>query len=303
MRLLSSLQIACDQANIYPRIVIVENETSSLLSGERDKLPLSPELHLHRDIGLTHARNRLFDEVQKKDCDWFIGLDDDEWVSPDWLDQLVLAILNHTNADMFFGPCHYVYDDGLSAFLAPEQFMILPPGSVPEVMTTQNFAIHKSVFCQKTGAGLRFHSSFNETGGEDLEFFLRAQRHHGFNPVWVPSAIVSEERFGARSTLTYRLDRTRRNLLSALRVNRLHHKDFGYGSALRNAVELLSITYGNIIWGTVGSIGGCALVPFNTQQGKLMIGRALRRYARIIAAVQFLFGIFPKAYGASVTPD
>lgn len=303
-RLLQSLQVCFQSADVSVPIVVIENdETTSIgtVIAAFDDLAISAILE--PQIGLTQARNRLLDWADANGVDWLIGLDDDEWVSKDWFAAFHQALEAGPPPQIFMGPCQYEYGEDLSPFLSPDQPVEQGKGTAPLVMTTQNYAIHRSLFGSRPGVRLRFHPAFNESGGEDLEFFLRATRVHQAKAAWVPGAVVHEDRIAARATLGYRLDRTRRNQVSLLRIDHLHWQEHGFGNPLRNRLKAIAVINRNLVFGLPGLLLGLILWPVNPDKGKGQIGRALRRLARVQATFDFWLGRSRRAYGKNAQPN
>ncbi len=248
-------------------------------------------------IGLVHARNRALDKAVARGADWFIGVDDDEWVADDWLARFIAAF-ETMRGPVLMAPCRYVYDDTLSPFLAPRQLPTNSRGARPAVMSTGNYALHRRVFDPRHGPGLRFDPAFNESGAEDLEFFLRAERTCGWVAAWVPDAVVFENWDGVRATLRYRMARSLRNQISAYQVARLHRRLGYHGSRLGNLVRVVMRVNRNMVLGTVSMAAGVALLPFAWRRGPVMIGKALERFVCAWAVLPFVFGASPVAYGA-----
>ncbi len=285
-------------------IIVVENDQALSIAPMLDQFAdLDITAVLEPRIGLTHARNRLLDWADTNQIDWLIGLDDDEWVAENWFTEFQSQLLSAPPPQLFMGPCRYAYSTDLSPFLSPDQLADPEKGAAPAVMTTQNYAIHRSLFDIAKGAGMRFHPAFNESGGEDLEFFLRARRVHGAKAVWLPDAVVHEDRIGARATLGYRMARSRRNQVSLLRIDRLHWQEHGFGSPLRNALQAIAGANRNLVYGLAGLVLGLVWWPVDPVRGRRQIGRALRRLVRVAATVEFWLGRFKKAYGEGVQPN
>lgn len=299
-RLINSIQTQPLPSGYSVEILVIDNNDEPMtlqnLVGLPARFPISV-VH-ERHIGLVHARNRALDEATTRGADWFVGVDDDEWVASDWLAEVVAGTQTATSPVMI-APCRYVYE-GLSHFLTPWQLPQRPLGSRPLVMATSNFVIHRRVFDKTKGAGLRFDLSFNECGGEDLEFFLRAERVHGWVPYWLPDAIVYENWNGNRATLRYRLTRTLRIQISAYQVARLHRRLGIHGSRAGNIMRVLLRVNRHTIYGAFGMICGLAMFPFRPGKGRHLIGGALERGARAIAVLPFIFQKTPVAYGAQV---
>ncbi|MCK0095589.1 glycosyltransferase [Yoonia sp. F2084L] len=303
-RLLESLAIQPVPAGWAVQIIVVDNNDDPVAQEALADVTLPHPISYHHEprVGLVHARNRALDLAQARGAGWFIGLDDDEWVSQDWLQHYLAALGDDSGLQMRMGPCQLVYAENASRFLIQKRPAQVPAGQRPKVMTTQNFAIHRSVFDTETGAGLRFHMAFNETGGEDLEFFRRGVYQHGFQAGWVPEALVFEDRKNARATLKYRLFRTMRNQISTLRINDLHQRDGIHGSRQANATRLLVIIIRHTLRLLAGLIVGGLTVLIDRDKGMQRIGKALQSGARVAAVLRFVCGMVPPAYGQSRKP-
>lgn len=286
-------------------ILVIDNNdipvANEALAGVSDRFAINV---VHEgQAGLVFARNRALDEATVRGADWFIGVDDDEWVAPNWLNAFVNGTEKVGEWSILVGPCRYVYDENLSRFRKPMQLPPLPTGARPAIMATWNFAVQRSVFDYALGLGLRFDDAFNESGGEDLEFFLRAEKGFGVTLSWLPEAVVSENCKGARATLRYRLPRVLRNQLSVFRVAQMHRRLGYYGSRTGNSIRLLLSLNRNIVFACCGLIAGTLFVMWNSSKGLHMIGRALERAARVGAIAAFVLRRTPIAYGAQVRPN
>ena len=300
-RLINSISVQESPAGYSVEIVIIDNNdqpmSSSALAGLPNKFPIT---HIHEaKIGLAHARNRALDEAAARSAGWFIGVDDDEWVATDWLAKFV-ASFETTAHPIQIAPCRYVYDHALSVFLEPVQLRCPSRGERPIVMATSNFSINRCVFDAAYGPGLRFDPTFNESGGEDLEFFLRAERLYGWVPASLPGAVAFENWDGVRATLSYRLSRSLRNQISANQVAQRHRAQGFFGSRPRNFFKTILQLNRHIIYGTAGLLAGVILLAVQPRKGRYMIGRGLERGARALAFFYFLIGLRPVAYGASI---
>jgi len=93
-RLIRSIQAQPIPVGYSVEILVVDNNddpmTLQTIVGLPVRFPISV-VH-ERRIGLVHARNRALDEATARGADWFIGVDDDEWVAADWLDQFIAGM-------------------------------------------------------------------------------------------------------------------------------------------------------------------------------------------------------------------
>jgi glycosyltransferase involved in cell wall biosynthesis len=316
--LIGSIGVQPNPKGYQVEIVVVDNNDGAIaadaLHGLSNRFPITV-VH-EAQIGLVHARNRVLGEASAREADWLIGVDDDVWVDLDWLANFITgfeAVTRHHEAKqiadndalihpIFLGPCRYVYGEDLSSFLQPYQVPALPHRARPQVMSTANYAMHRCVFDARYGPGLRFEPAFNESGGEDLEFFLRAERVYGWVPAWLPNAVVSENWADDRATLHYNLARVLRNQVSAYQVAQRHRQLGIHGSRIQNFARILLRLNRQVIFGTGGLIAGLAMFPFRPKKGRALIGYALTQAARAFAVVPYVLGQTPVAYGLNITP-
>lgn len=303
-RLINSIMAQAVPTDYSVELLVVDNNESptadNALSGLSGPFPITV---VHEpQAGLVHARNRSLDEAVARWADWFLGLDDDEWVAADWLSCFISG-LETMGRPVLMGPCERVYDQTLSPFLRAFQFPVRPLGDLPSVIATGNFAIHRSVFDPAHGPGLRFDMAFNESGAEDFEFFMRAKRQFGLEAASYPPARVYEDWNGVRATLGYGLTRAMRAQLNAYRANRIHRQAGIFGNRTRNTMRIMKHANRQMFVG-LGSLAlGLAYLPFNATQGRHLIGDAMSKGARVSAIFPFIFGSSPKAYGQSAKPS
>ena len=153
--------------------------------------------------GLTSVRNALVGHArQNGPFDYVAMIDDDEWPSANWIDDLV-AMQVSTGAGIVGGPNLPVFAPGAPAwvrycplFRADD----MPDGVVDIVWGTCNLLLHKSVFAHSDSN--LFDPAFNESGGEDVDAFMRL-RKSGHRFAWSKSALVWEDVPPSRTTLAW----------------------------------------------------------------------------------------------------
>jgi hypothetical protein len=248
--------------------------------------------------GLVNARNRLFELAEETGAEWLIGTDDDMTVAKDWLSQWIKGI-KELSADIMLSDINSTYSGTISSFVPQRQSARPELGKPPRILATGNYAISRSVFSQKRGLGLRFHPDFNQIGGEDSEFFLRAKRQHGIVIAGWPNAIAHEEKSGHRLTLRYHLHRTLCAQMCGFYIAALHRKH----RIIENPAPLgLMLTRR-----TINSVGsslyvlslGLLTLPFAPARGQRTIGIGLEHLSRAFAVLPFLFGKSYRRYGLS----
>ena len=297
-RLINSIMAQAVPKAYSVELLVVDNNDSPMaadaLSGLSGPFPITV-VHEPR-AGLVFARNRSLDEAVALQADWFLGLDDDMWVAGDWLSCFV-AGLETIGRPVLMGPCERIYDNTRSPFLRAFQFPVRPLGDFPSVIATGNCAIHRCVFDPENGAGLRFDIAFNESGGEDFEFFMRAKRTFGWDAASYPLARTYEDWDGVRGTLGYWLSRAMRGQLNVYRANRTHRQAGIFGSRKRNTTRILTRVNRQVFHGVGSLMIGLAHLAFDRAKGRHLIGDAMIKGARISAILPFIFGLIPAAYG------
>ncbi|MBV8126005.1 MAG: glycosyltransferase family 2 protein [Burkholderiaceae bacterium] len=138
--------------------------------------------------GVSQARNRCLSEAGGQ---WIAFVDDDEWIEPDWLEQL-LACARRDDANVVIGPV-------LAAFTAEAPPWVTASG----VFTRRRLptgtrlgwwdcacgnALLSTDLARRVGG---FDVGFGASGSEDTEFFSRCEAA-GARMVWCDEAIATE---------------------------------------------------------------------------------------------------------------
>ena len=201
-------------------IVVVDNHPSesgrAVVEGlARGAMPIRYVTDLARNM--STLRNRAFAEAKGA---MVAVIDDDEVAADDWLDQLVAA-LKETGADVAVGPRLARFTNGAPGYdptgadflrdlkLADRSLIPLTAASgKPRYgLGTGNSLFHMKN-CFPDGA-IPMRDSFGDAGGEDAELMARLHRN-GRRIVWAAKAFVTETVEARRTSIEYRLIRTRR---------------------------------------------------------------------------------------------
>ncbi len=120
--------------------------------------------------GIAHARNCAIDYAKKEKADFIAYLDDDEVVSPDWIEALHQTI-SLSKADIVQAPVLYRYPKGTSSWFFQKQ-----KRSPEELTPISTVATGNVIFGTQlvTKMGLSFDGSYTTCAGEDNDFFERA---------------------------------------------------------------------------------------------------------------------------------
>ena len=201
-------------------IVVVDNHPSASGRAVVDQLaggavPIRYVTDLTRNM--STLRNRAFAEARGE---LVAIIDDDEVAAEDWLDQLVAA-LRDTGAHIAVGPRLADFPAGAPSYdphgayfvrdlkLADRTLIPLtaPSGKPRYGLGTGNSLFHMKA-CFPDGAP-PMRESFGDAGGEDAELMARLHRG-GHAIVWAAKAFVTETVEPRRTSIDYRLIRTRR---------------------------------------------------------------------------------------------
>lgn len=197
-----------------------------------------PLRYLHEPRpGIVAARNRTLSAVPEG-TDLIAFLDDDETVSPGWLEAM-LATWRATGADAVQGPIEPVYAAPPPAWVEALGVFGLGPfaeGAVLTFAATNNSLIEAAALRRLGG---RFDDRFNETGGEDEELFGRLR--DGGGTIRASSGAVVRDMVPAhRMTLGWVLRRWHRMGNTVGRIALMRRR----GRALRLAKGIGALTLG-----------------------------------------------------------
>ena len=155
-------------------------------AGSHMRWPL--HYHCEAQIGIPHARNRCLEA--SRGCDFLAFIDDDEKARPRWLAGL-LAVQQRYDAQIVFGPIHYVFEKPAPPWIAANAFYAEQKhadGLTRRMPRTGNVLLSRSLFEREA---IRFDTAFALTGGSDSHLFTRL-RERGFAFYWAGEAGVEE---------------------------------------------------------------------------------------------------------------
>ncbi len=201
-------------------IVVVDNHPSesgrAVVEGlAGGGIPIRYVTDLTRNM--STLRNRAFAEARG---DMVAIIDDDEVAADDWLDQLVAA-LRETSADVAVGPRLAVFTNGAPAYDPDGAYFVrdlkladrgLIPLTAPSGKPRYGLGTGNSLFLMANcfaGGASPMREGFGDAGGEDAELLARLHRGGG-RIVWAAKAFVTETVEPRRTSIDYRLIRTRR---------------------------------------------------------------------------------------------
>lgn len=248
MRLLDSLAKLDYEGRL--RTIVVEND----LSGEGSRVceGIAPSYRwplwsfTETQAGTSFARNRAVVEALKCSPEFIAMLDDDEWVSPAWLKEL-LRVQEISGADIVGGPVVAIFGEcdppppmWIRRWYGLERN--LPDQSPCELYGAGNFLARSDCF-----RGLLpepFDPRFAQTGGEDYVFFAILGKM-GYASRWARNAVVFEEVPPERKTERWLRHRLVRRGNVTVRAQRLLRP--GFLAEIVRAIKTLVWLFGSTV--------------------------------------------------------
>jgi glycosyltransferase involved in cell wall biosynthesis len=175
------------------------------LQGEGFPVPL--ECVVVSERGISFARNALISAaIERPEVRLIAMIDDDEWASPNWLDNLI-RVQAATNADIVGGPVGRVFETPVPAYLESAnipEFDRIGSGPIEFIDATSNILFKAKLF--REGEGPWFDPYFALMGGEDKDLLL-SFKLAGKRFAWASDAIVIEELPASRCSVSWMLKR------------------------------------------------------------------------------------------------
>jgi succinoglycan biosynthesis protein ExoM len=269
------------------RVVVVDNDPEAPARdalGDIGALSRWPLIYAMEPVqGVVAARNRLLSLVPGN-ADLVAFLDDDELVAPEWI-AAMLATLDGTGATAVQGPVRPRYETRPPAWAATSGLFGLGPFEEGEPL---NFAATNNVVVRKAFLdrhNLRFDMRFNQSGGEDEEFFARLRALGGIIVASADAVVVElvpagRTRIGWLLRRKYRMGNTLGRIALLHRRGRLLRALKGFGAIFAGGGRLLTV-------GLVSAeqrVGG--LLEFARGAGMLSayLGATFHEYSRAAVA-------------------
>jgi succinoglycan biosynthesis protein ExoM len=236
--------------------------------------------------GIPQARNRSIREAESADFIAFI--DDDEYPSTVWLDELLWTQAKF-GADVVCGPILPDFDDDVPNWVRAGKFFdrgIQDSGKATDACRTGNSLVRKALFDHLS----LFDERFALTGGEDTQFFLRV-RQSGFTMVSSGHAFVHEP-----------IPRSRGNLRWLLR--RAYQSGNSWVLCEKSLDQRKFTRLIRFVKGCGRMAQGALTIPVSAIRGKAALARALRNIALGAGMLSGLAGRRYEPYrsaGANVT--
>jgi len=282
------------QAPPGTQVLVCDNDSeqaagAAVVRGLASGFPFPLEVVIEPGRGISEARNRLLQEgFAVRGASALAMVDDDEWVEPNWLAELV-AMQQRTGADAvggrarpaFDGPQPewtkglFIYWDGLTP----------PAGPVPMIWTTTSILLSRSIW--EKFSTIRFDPAYSLTGGGDEDFFRRL-RKAGARYAYAPTAI-SYEYFGpSRANPRWALERAWR--IGSGNIRNLRREKLGLSSWL---LELLKLTAGLVI-----PLIGLPLLFWSARHRMKLLVLFTRQLGKIAGLVHWHLPVYRHVHGS-----
>ncbi len=195
---LARLKIPPDQR---VEIVLVDNDPdgSSFRAPDRAESAGDLPIRWHHEVrgNISHARNAC---VAAARGSWIAFVDDDEAPHEDWI-AAYLAFAEREEADAYFGPVIPRLEVERESWLPLYRFITLPRHPTGTVLSAEGAFAGNALIPRSLLRKLPFDPRYGRTGGEDVDFALRAL-DRGARFLWCDEARIDEfvtpERHSAR---------------------------------------------------------------------------------------------------------
>lgn len=153
--------------------------------------------------GLANVRNELINRALELLPGYIVFIDDDEYVSVNWLNELIKTITSN-NADLTMGPVIGAFEKEMPAYVStwferPEH----KDGEKLDFIRSGNLAINADSLIKFQ---TRFDPRFNSTGSEDTYFGTQLMKK-GATIYWAADAIAYETIPSSRANINWLLKR------------------------------------------------------------------------------------------------
>jgi len=178
-----------------------ENTVTELKKRFNDKMEI--EYHNFPVKGLSNVRNELLRKSLDLSLDFIVFVDDDEYVSAAWLNELIEALISN-NGDMAMGPVISVFDSAVSKYISCWfNRPVYRKNAKLNSIATNNLIIKSDSLVKND---VWFDNRFNYTGSEDSYFGIQMIKK-GAKIFWAENAIVYETVPKNRANLKWLIQR------------------------------------------------------------------------------------------------
>ena len=275
--ILSISQVEINPALIRElNILVVDNdkdksaEAITLELSERLQGFLKIEYHSCPVKGLSNVRNELLTRSIDLKADYLAFVDDDEYVSPQWLNELLKTMITN-KGDVIMAPVIAVLQPGVSRYLSCwfQKPFYVDNQRLDHIRFGNLLISSRSV----TERNIRFDQRFNATGGED-SYFGHQMIEQGASVYWSAGAVIFETIPESRVRLNWLFKRRFNGALTFTKILKIE----------KNYLGLVKKIMVNIIYLLTGFVA-LVLIPFPVQKkywGIFKISESLGGFAGLV---------------------
>ena len=275
--ILSIMRNNIDQSLIKDAyIIIVDNDierTAENITNELKNIcsdPFKLSYHNYPNKGLSNVRNEIFKRALESAPNYIICIDDDEYATSDWLNQLVLTITLN-NGDIAIGQIIPEIESRVSPTISYWfKHRPLTNNQKIDFFTSGNFIICTKFLLKYN---LQFDYRFNSTGSEDSYFGVVALKKDA-KIFWAADAKSYETITKKRATLKWLIRRRYGNAITYTYILILE----------KNYLKLLKKIAISIIYFFIGILGLVfILIPFKLRYwGVLKIATSFGGFSALL---------------------
>jgi succinoglycan biosynthesis protein ExoM len=209
-------------------IIIIDNDidisAQDTTNRLRHRIIENYQLHYYNypAKGLANVRNQLIKNALTQNPDFLVFVDDDEYVTSEWLNELVKTIINN-NADAVYGPRIRVFEKkvpkSIEYWFTYKEY---PDNTLLPILETGNIILRVSSLLK---FNVWFDARFNITGAEDYYFGVQILKK-GAKFYWASNALVYETIPDNRANLKWLIKRFYRGASTYTYVLKLEKKYF-----------------------------------------------------------------------------
>lgn len=216
----------------WVELIVIDNspnsETREICAQAAPRLPIRIHYTQEAESGITYARNHAVAVALERGADFVAFIDDDDQPRPDWLIRLLDRQVV-TRADLVFGTWvldtdmpQWARDSGI--FRSPNRSKQESKGGrygLPHCASTCNILAGRDILERVATTGPIFSHAFCYSGGEDKDFFIRAQ-NLGASLASAENSIIHRNHEPERYTAGGLLKRGFKNGCSQVNMARFH---------------------------------------------------------------------------------
>ncbi|MBU3200974.1 glycosyltransferase family 2 protein [Clostridium estertheticum] len=241
-KLLESLKkmIINNNEQLELQLIVVDNDkdaTALPIVLELNFIELKIMYEVESNKGISYARNKCIELALKEGSDFISFVDDDEFVSENWIYELVDTTIKF-NADIVAGPVIRVLPENSPNWIKSKMFDAkrLNTGGLMDSCASGNVIFKTQIIINEN---IRFDLMYSLTGGEDTKFFMKLKKL-GYIIIFSDEAIVYEWVPNNRVKLNYILKRRFTDAINFVHIEKeLQKKHLLYLRPFKAIIRLL----------------------------------------------------------------